>query len=121
MQNDPMRREIDKDLAKVLYAQDPIAFFTHWLAIAALSAVYFGSIAHRGLFTAWIVFYSIANFGGIALWAWNRHWPATFAPRKWINLHALRSIVLYSAPGLSIWFAFHSQQADLPSSIPCCW
>lgn len=114
MQNDPMRREIDKDLAKVLYAQDPIAFFTHWLAIAALSAVYFGSIAHRGLFTAWIVFYSIANFGGIALWAWNRHWPATFAPRKWINLHALRSIVLYSAPGLSIWFAFHSQQADLP-------
>ncbi|WP_438390202.1 ATP-binding response regulator [Caballeronia sp. DA-9] len=114
MQNDSMRREIEKDLAKVLYAQDPIAFVTHWLSIAALSAVYFRAIPQQGLFTAWIVFYSIANCGGIALWACNRYWSRVFGPRQWINLHALRSVVLYSAPGLSIWFAFHSQQADLP-------
>lgn len=114
MQIDPMRQEIEKDLARVLYAQDPIAFFTHWFSITALSAVYFGYLPQHGLFTAWLIFYSIANCAGIALWAWNRYWPRVLGPRKWINLHALRSMVLYSAPGLSIWFAFHSEQADLP-------
>ena len=114
MQNDPMRREIEKDLARVLYAQDPIAFFTHWFSITALSAVYFGYFPERRLFIAWIVFYSVANCVGIALWAWNRYWPGVLGSSKWINLHALRNMVLYSAPGLSIWFAFRSEPADLP-------
>ena len=114
MQIDPMRQEIEKDLARVLYAQDPVAFFTHWFSITALSAVYFGYLPQQGLFTAWTIFYSIANCAGIALWAWNRYWPRVLGPREWINLHALRSMVLYSAPGMSIWFAFHSEQADLP-------
>jgi signal transduction histidine kinase/ActR/RegA family two-component response regulator len=114
MQNDPIEREIDNDLARVLYAQDPLAFLTHCFSIAILSAVYSAFLPERGFFVAWVGFYGIANGVGLALWAWNRRWPRALRSRAWINLHALHAVALYSAPGFSIWFAFHSAQPDLP-------
>ncbi|QCP53985.1 hybrid sensor histidine kinase/response regulator [Trinickia violacea] len=114
MQADPIQRAVDEDLVRVLYAQDLLAFFTHWFSIAVLTSMYWAEMSALRFFNAWLVFYAAANCLGLALWLWHRHWPAALSPRAWINLHALRGALLYSAPGLSIWFAFHSTQAELP-------
>ncbi|WP_239482994.1 hybrid sensor histidine kinase/response regulator [Paraburkholderia sp. C35] len=114
MRADPIQRAIDEDLVRVLYAQDPIAFFTHWFSIAVLVAIYWNNIPHPHLFAACFTFYGFANCASLALWMVNRRWPEAVSPRTWINLHAARGALLYSAPGLAIWFAFQSPHTDLP-------
>ena len=114
MRADPIQRAVDEDLVGVLYAQDPIAFFSHWFSIAVLVSIYWHDMPSPHLFAACFTFYGIANCAGLAMWVWNRRQPGALTPRGWIRLHALRSVLLYSAPGLAIWFAFHSRQADLP-------
>jgi signal transduction histidine kinase/ActR/RegA family two-component response regulator len=114
MRADPIQRAIDEDLVRVLYAQDPIAFFSHWFSIAVLVAIYWPAIPSPRLFAACFGFYAVANFGSLALWICNRRYPQLVSPRGWIYLHALRGVLLYSAPGLAVWFAFQSPQTDLP-------
>ncbi|WP_114812684.1 hybrid sensor histidine kinase/response regulator [Paraburkholderia kururiensis] len=119
MRANPVQQAVDEDQVRVLYAQDPIAFFTHWFSLGTLVAIYWserphGSVPSSRLFMAWMVFYSAANVAGLALWLWHRYAAGALSARGWIVLHALRGVLLYSAPGLSIWFAFHSTQADLP-------
>ncbi|OAJ52388.1 hybrid sensor histidine kinase/response regulator [Paraburkholderia ginsengiterrae] len=114
MRADPIQRDIDEDLVRVLYAQDPIAFFSHWFSIAVLVAIYWPAIPSPHLFIACFGFYAAANCAGLALWICNRRYPQLVSPRGWIYLHALRGMLLYSAPGLAIWFAFQSPQTDLP-------
>ncbi|MBT2793770.1 ATP-binding response regulator [Paraburkholderia strydomiana] len=114
MRADPIQRAIDEDLVRVLYAQDPIAFFSHWFSIAVLVAIYWPAIPSPPLFIACFGFYAAANCAGLALWICNRRYPHLVSPRGWINLHAVRGVLLYSAPGIAIWFAFQSPQSDLP-------
>jgi len=114
MRADPIQRAIDEDLVRVLYAQDPIAFFSHWFSIAVLIAIYWPAIPSPRLFAACFGFYAVANFGSLALWICNRRCPQLVSPRDWIYLHALRGVLLYSAPGIAVWFAFQSAQTDLP-------
>lgn len=119
MRANPVQQAIDEDQVRVLYAQDPIAFFTHWFSLGTLVAIYWSerphwSASYSHLFTAWMAFYSAANVAGLALWLWHRYAAGALSARSWIVLHALRGVFIYSAPGLSIWFAFHSTQADLP-------
>ena len=114
MRADPIQRAIDEDLVRVLYAQDPIAFFSHWFSIAVLVAIYWPNVPSPPLFIACFSFYALANFGGLALWICNRRYPQLVSPRDWIYLHALRGVLLYSAPGFAVWFAFQSPQTDLP-------
>lgn len=114
MRADPIQRAIDEDLVRVLYAQDPIAFFSHWFSIAVLVAIYWPNIPSPPLFIACFGFYAAANCGGLALWICNRRYPELVSPRGWIYLHALRGVLLYSAPGIAVWFAFQSPQTDLP-------
>ncbi len=90
MRADPIQRAIDEDLVRVLYAQDPIAFFTHWFSIAVLVAIYWNNIPHPHLFAACFIFYGFANCASLALWMCNRRWPEAVSPRTWINLHAAR-------------------------------
>ena len=111
---DPVQRAIDEDLVRVLYAQNPISFFTHWFAIAVLLSIYWVDMPYPHLFAACFGFYAVANFAALGLWLCRRRWPNAMTARNWIRLHALRGVLLYSAPGLAIWFAFHSRQADLP-------
>ncbi|MGF6963227.1 signal transduction histidine kinase [Paraburkholderia sp. WC7.3g] len=114
MRADPIRRAIDEDLVRVLYAQDPIAFFSHWFSIAVLVAIYWPHVPSPPLFIACFVFYALANCAGLALWICNRRYPQLVSPRDWIYLHALRGVLLYSGPGFAVWFAFQSPQTDLP-------
>jgi signal transduction histidine kinase/DNA-binding NarL/FixJ family response regulator len=114
MRADPIQRAIDEDLVRVLYAQDPIAFFSHWFSIAVLVAIYWPHVPAPPLFIACFVFYALANCAGLALWICNRHYPHRVSPRDWISLHALRGVLLYSGPGFAVWFAFQSPQTDLP-------
>ncbi|AXF16611.1 ATP-binding response regulator [Paraburkholderia caledonica] len=114
MRADPIQRAIDEDLVRVLYAQDPIAFFSHWFSIAVLVALYWPAIPSPPLFIACFGFYAAANCAGLALWICNRRYAHLVSPRGWINLHAVRGVLLYSAPGIAIWFAFQSPQSDLP-------
>ncbi|TAL97992.1 MAG: hybrid sensor histidine kinase/response regulator [Paraburkholderia sp.] len=114
MRADPIQRAIDEDLVPVLYAQDPIAFVSHWFSIVVLVAIYWPDIPSPHLFALCFGFYGVANCAGLALWLCNRRWPTAFSPRAWINLHALRGALLYAAPGAAIWFAFQSVHADLP-------
>ncbi|MCC8404378.1 hybrid sensor histidine kinase/response regulator [Paraburkholderia sp. MMS20-SJTN17] len=114
MRADPIQRAIDEDLVRVLYAQDPIAFFSHWFSIAVLVAIYWPHVPYPSLFIACFVFYALANCAGLALWICNRRFPHLVSPRDWIYLHALRGVLLYSGPGFAVWFAFQSPQTDLP-------
>ncbi|MPW09604.1 response regulator [Paraburkholderia sp. CNPSo 3155] len=114
MRADPIQRAIDEDLVRVLYAQDPIAFFSHWFSIAVLVAIYWPHVPALPLFIACFVFYALANCAGLALWICNRRYPQMVSPRDWIYLHALRGVLLYSGPGFAVWFAFQSPQTDLP-------
>ncbi|MGF6414702.1 hybrid sensor histidine kinase/response regulator [Paraburkholderia sp. MM5482-R1] len=114
MRADPIQRAIDEDLVRVLYAQDPIAFFSHWFSIAVLVAIYWPHVPAPPLFIACFVFYALANCAGLALWICNRRYPQLVSPRDWIYLHALRGVLLYSGPGFAVWFAFQSPQTDLP-------
>ncbi|CAB3802118.1 Sensor histidine kinase RcsC [Paraburkholderia ultramafica] len=114
MRADPIQRAIDEDLVRVLYAQDPIAFFSHWFSIAVLVAIYWPRIPSPPLFIACFGFYAAANCGSLALWIFNRRYPHLVSPRDWIYLHALRGVLLYSGPGFAVWFAFQSPQTDLP-------
>jgi signal transduction histidine kinase/ActR/RegA family two-component response regulator len=114
MRADPIQRAIDEDLVRVLYAQDPIAFFSHWFSIAVLVAIYWPRIPSPPLFVACFGFYAAANCGGLALWIFNRRYPHLLSPRDWVYLHALRGVLLYSAPGIAVWFAFQVPQSDLP-------
>ncbi|SIT45253.1 Periplasmic sensor hybrid histidine kinase [Paraburkholderia ribeironis] len=114
MRADPIQRAIDEDLVRMLYAQDPIAFFSHWFSIAVLVAIYWPRIPSPPLFIACFGFYALANCGGLALWIFNHRYPHVVSPRDWIYLHALRGVLLYSMPGFAVWFAFQSPQADLP-------
>ncbi|MFM0737645.1 hybrid sensor histidine kinase/response regulator [Paraburkholderia xenovorans] len=114
MRVDPFQREIDEDLVRVLYAQDPIAFFSHWFSIAVLVAIYWPDIPSPRLFVACFGFYAAANCGGLALWICHRRYPRLVSPRGWIYLHAVRGMLLYSAPGFAVWFAFQSPHPDLP-------
>ncbi|HEY2605047.1 hybrid sensor histidine kinase/response regulator [Paraburkholderia sp. RL18-103-BIB-C] len=114
MRADPIQRAIDEDLVRVLYAQDPIAFFSHWFSIAVLVAIYWPRIPSPPLFVACFSFYAAANCGSLALWIFNRRYPHLVSPRDWIYLHALRGVLLYSGPGFAVWFAFQSPQTDLP-------
>jgi signal transduction histidine kinase/DNA-binding NarL/FixJ family response regulator len=114
MRADPIQRAIDEDLVRVLYAQDPIAFFTHWFAIVVLVLMYWADMPYPQRFTACFSFYAVANCVGLGLWLCKRRWPDVLTARQWIWLHALRGALLYSAPGFAIWFAFHSPQTDLP-------
>jgi signal transduction histidine kinase len=114
MRDDPNQRAIDEDLVRVLYAQDPISFFTHWFAIVVLVLIYWADMPYPQRFVACFVFYAAANCAGLSLWLCRRRWPDALSARQWIRLHALRGALLYSAPGLAIWFAFHSPQTDLP-------
>ncbi|WP_345814716.1 hybrid sensor histidine kinase/response regulator [Paraburkholderia sp. PREW-6R] len=114
MRGDPIQRAIDEDLVRVLYAQDPIAFFSHWFSIAVLVAIYWPNIPSPPLFIACFGFYAAANIGSLALWICNRRYPQLVSPRGWIVLHAVRGMLLYAAPGIAVWFAFQSPQSDLP-------
>jgi hypothetical protein len=114
MRGDPIQRAIDEDLVRVLYAQDAMAFFTHWFAIAVLVSIYWDDMPYPQRFFACFAFYAVANCASLGLWLWRRRRPDALTARNWIRLHALRGVLLYSAPGLAIWFAFHSHQADLP-------
>ncbi|MCC8396588.1 hybrid sensor histidine kinase/response regulator [Paraburkholderia sp. MMS20-SJTR3] len=114
MRAEPIQRAIDEDLVRVLYAQDPIAFFSHWFSIAVLVAIYWPHVPALPLFIACFVFYGLANCAGLALWLCNRRYPRWLSPRDWIYLHALRGVLLYSGPGFAVWFAFQSPQTDLP-------
>ncbi|MFC0396931.1 ATP-binding response regulator [Paraburkholderia rhizosphaerae] len=114
MRADPIQRAIDEDLVRVLYAQDPIAFFTHWFSIAMLLALYWADMPYPQRFAACFIFYALANCAGLVLWMCHRRWPDALQPRAWIYLHALRNALLYAAPGLAIWFAFQSPHANLP-------
>jgi signal transduction histidine kinase/DNA-binding NarL/FixJ family response regulator len=114
MRADPIQRAIDEDLVRVLYAQDPIAFFSHWFSIAVLVAIYWPKIPSPPLFIACFGFYAAANCAGLALWVCNRRYPKLVSPRGWIILHAVRGMLLYSGPGIAVWFAFQSPQSDLP-------
>ncbi|MGF6448295.1 hybrid sensor histidine kinase/response regulator [Paraburkholderia youngii] len=114
MRADPIQRAIDEDLVRVLYAQDPIAFFSHWFSIAVLVAIYWPHVPAPPLFIACFVFYALANCAGLTLWICNRRYPQLLSPRDWIYLHALRGVLLYSGPGFAVWFAFQSPQTDLP-------
>lgn len=113
MPADPIQRVIDEDLVRVLYAQDPISFFSHWFSIAVLVAIYWPGIASPALFFACFAFYAAANCASLGLWLCNRRYPHLVSPRDWIYLHALRGVLLYSAPGFAVWFAFQSAQSDL--------
>src|ERR1700740_1095562 len=75
MRADPIQRAIDEDLVRVLYAQDPIAFFSHWFSIAVLVAIYWPKIPSPPLFIACFGFYAAANCAGLALWVCNRRYP----------------------------------------------
>ncbi len=114
MRADPIQRAVDEDLVRVLYAQDPIAFFSHWFSIAVFVAVYWREMPEPRLFAACFTFYGFANCAGLAMWIWNRRQPLALTSRGWIQLHALRSVLLYSAPGFAIWFAFQTHQPELP-------
>jgi signal transduction histidine kinase len=114
MRDDPIQRAIDEDLVRVLYAQDAIAFFTHWFAIAVLVSIYWDDMPYPQRFVACFAFYAVANCAALGLWLCRRRWPDALTARNWIRLHALRCALLYSAPGLAIWFSFHSHQTDLP-------
>jgi hypothetical protein len=114
MRADPIQRAIDEDLVRVLYAQNPIAFFTHWFSIVVLVSIYWVDMPYPDLFAACFGFYALANFASLGLWFCRHRWPDALTARSWIRLHALRGALLYSAPGLAVWFAFHSHQADLP-------
>jgi len=114
MRADPIQRAIDEDVVRVLYAQDPIAFFSHWFSIAVLVAIYWPHVPSPALFIACFGFYAAANCASLALWVCNRRYPHWVSPRDWIYLHALRSVLLYSGPGFAVWFAFQSPQTDLP-------
>ncbi|HEY2019525.1 hybrid sensor histidine kinase/response regulator [Paraburkholderia sp.] len=114
MRADPIQRAIDEDVVRVLYAQDPIAFFSHWFSIAVLVAIYWPHVPSLPLFIACFGFYAAANCAGLALWICNRRYPHLVSPRDWIYLHALRGVLLYSGPGFAVWFAFQSPQTDLP-------
>ncbi|MGH8782418.1 hybrid sensor histidine kinase/response regulator [Paraburkholderia sp.] len=114
MRADPIQRAVDEDLVRVLYAQDPIAFFSHWFSIVVLVAVYWHQMPEPRLFAACFTFYGLANCAGLGMWIWNRRRPLALSSRGWIRLHALRSVLLYSAPGLAIWFAFQTHQPELP-------
>ncbi|REE21288.1 signal transduction histidine kinase [Paraburkholderia sp. BL27I4N3] len=114
MRADPIQRAIDEDLVRVLYAQDPIAFFSHWFSIAVLVSIYWPNIPSPPLFIACFGFYAAANCASLALWLVNRRYPQLVSPRGWIVLHAVRGMLLYSGPGIAVWFAFQSPQSDLP-------
>jgi signal transduction histidine kinase/CheY-like chemotaxis protein len=114
MRADPIQRAIDEDLVRVLYAQDPIAFFTHWFSIAMLLALYWADMPYPQRFAACFIFYALANCAGLVLWMGHRRWPDALQPRAWIYLHAVRNSLLYAAPGLAIWFAFQSPHTNLP-------
>jgi signal transduction histidine kinase/CheY-like chemotaxis protein len=114
MRADPIQRAIDEDLVRVLYAQDPIAFFTHWFSIAMLVALYWADVPYPQRFAACFIFYALANCAGLVLWMCHRRWPDALQPRAWIYLHAARNALLYAAPGLAIWFAFQSSHTNLP-------
>ncbi|MBW8837900.1 MAG: hybrid sensor histidine kinase/response regulator, partial [Burkholderia sp.] len=83
-------------------------------SIAVLVAIYWPAIRSPPLFIACFGFYAAANCAGLALWICNRRYPHLLSPRGWINVHAVRGVLLYSAPGIAIWFAFQSPQSDLP-------
>ena len=114
MRDDPIQRAIDEDLVRVLYAQDVLAFFTHWLAIVVLVSIYWGDMPYPHRFIACFVFYAVANCAALGVWFYRRRWPAALSARNWIRLHALRGALLCSVPGFAIWFAFHAHQSDLP-------
>src|SRR5258708_18818053 len=106
MRADPIQRAIDEDLVRVLYAQDPIAFFSHWFSIAVLVAIYWPRIPSPPLFVACFSFYAAANCGSLALRLFNRRYPHLVSPRGWIYLHALRGLLFYSGPDFAVWFPF---------------
>jgi signal transduction histidine kinase/CheY-like chemotaxis protein len=114
MRADPIQRAIDEDLVRVLYAQDPIAFFSHWFSIVMLVALYWADMPYPQRFAACFIFYGLANCAGLVLWMCHRRWPDALQARTWIYLHAVRNALLYAAPGLAIWFAFQSSHANLP-------
>src|ERR1700744_2361598 len=114
MRADPIQRAIDEDVVRVLYAQDPIAFFSHWFSIAVFVAIYWPQVPSPSLFIACIGFYAAANCASLALWICNRRYPQLVSPRDWIYLPAVGSGLLYSGRGFGVWFAFQSPQADLP-------
>ena len=114
MRADPIQRAIDEDLVRVLYAQDPIAFVSHWFSIVVLVAIYWSDVPSPRLFALCFGFYALANCAGLALWLWKRRYPNAVSPRTWVNLHALRGVLLYAAPGGAVWFAFQSSNTDLP-------
>jgi signal transduction histidine kinase/CheY-like chemotaxis protein len=114
MRADPIQRAIDEDLVRVLYAQDPIGFFTHWFSIAMLVALYWADMPYPQRFAACFIFYALANCAGLVLWLCHRRWPDALQARTWIYLHAVRNALLYAAPGLAIWFAFQSTHTNLP-------
>ncbi|WP_250475558.1 hybrid sensor histidine kinase/response regulator [Caballeronia sp. GAFFF1] len=116
MHGDQQQREIDNDLARALYAADPVSFLTHGCAMALLGAVYLARPDAGRLPVLCIGFYGMANCLAIGLWALRRHRPLLCDARRWINLHALRNVALHVAPGLSIWFAFHGESVELAAA-----
>ena len=75
MRADPIQRAIDEDLVRVLYAQDPIAFFSHWFSIVMLVALYWADMPYPQRFAACFIFYGLANCAGLVLWMCHRRWP----------------------------------------------
>ncbi|SAL23891.1 integral membrane sensor hybrid histidine kinase [Caballeronia telluris] len=116
MQGDLEPCEVSDDLASALYAADPASFFAHGCALALLGAVCLTRPQAGWLVTLCVVFYGIANCFAMGLWAWRRRRPLLFSARQWIGLHALRNAVLHAAPGLSIWFVFQSESAELAAA-----
>ena len=92
MRADPIQRAIDEDLVRVLYAQDPIAFFSHWFSIAVLVAIYWPNIPSPRLFIACFGFYAVANCGSLALWICNRRYPHLATPRTACKLIQPRGV-----------------------------
>ncbi|SAK51270.1 ATP-binding response regulator [Caballeronia ptereochthonis] len=116
MHGDQQQSDIDNDLASALYAADPASFLTHGCAIALLSLVYLARPDAGRLPLVCVLFYGIANCLAIGLWAWRRYRPFLCDARRWIGLHALRNVVLHTAPGFSIWFAFQNESFDLAAA-----
>ena len=113
MRDDSIQYAIDERV-RTLFAQDPIAFLTHWFAIAVLVAICRTEAPDSRLFVAWIIFYGILNCAHITMWIWHGCRPDVFSPRGWIILHAVCGLLLYGAPALSIWFVLDGQHAGFP-------
>jgi signal transduction histidine kinase len=111
MRDDSIQYAIDERRVRHLFAQDPIAFLTHWFAIAMLVTICSREVPNVRLFVVWLVFCGVVSAAQITPWIWHEHRADTLAPRSWIVLHTMCWASLYGAQGLSIWLVLDSRGA----------